>query len=323
MRNDVHFIEFAGQLFFAGRDTGSNFELWATDGTTGGTVEVKEIYPGTQGSDIGHFAVFAGYLYFSANDSVNGIELWRSDGTTGGTALFKNIVTGGAGSHSLPKSLTAVGSQLFFTATDGTNGEELWVSDGTSIGTQMVKDIRPGSSSSAVSFPRFKAFNSLLLFLANDGVNGDEPWVSDGTAGGTMLLKDINPGSNFSNAQLDTAVELNGYLYFFATSSGQLELWRTDATPGGTEKVFEMNTAYLSELIVINNEIYFSAATETTGRELYKSDGTTEGTILIRDFNFGANEGAPANFWYSNTLNKFFFFVDDGQHQREPWSIKF
>ena len=77
--------------YFSASDGISGPALWKTDGTSAGTVLVKDINPGVNGSRPGGFAVFNGVLYFSANDGSNGSELWKTDGTAAGTQLVKDI----------------------------------------------------------------------------------------------------------------------------------------------------------------------------------------------------------------------------------------
>src|SRR4030095_15202963 len=73
---------------------GDNTELWKTDGTTAGTVRVKDIYPGNAPSYPSYFIPFNNDLYFIANDGTNGRELWKTDGNTSGTVLVKDIKPG-------------------------------------------------------------------------------------------------------------------------------------------------------------------------------------------------------------------------------------
>jgi len=98
--------------------------LWKSDGTSDGTVMVKDIYSGFSGSFPSYLTVVGNSLYFRANDGTNGTELWKSDGTSAGTVMVKDIKSGSGGSN--PASLTAIGSTLYFEATDGSNGYELW-----------------------------------------------------------------------------------------------------------------------------------------------------------------------------------------------------
>ena len=49
--------------------------------------------------------------------------------------------------------------------------------------------------------------------------------------------------------------------------------------------------ATLSELILINDELYFKANDGDNGEELWKTDGTEEGTVLVKDIWNGSNGG--------------------------------
>src|SRR5690606_6077545 len=118
-------------------------ELWKSDGTSIGTVLVKEFMKG-KNSYPTNFTVSNGTLFISLNDDLHGRELWKSDGTAEGTVLVKDIWPGIESGG--PFILADVSGTLFFRARDGVHGEELWKSDGTSEGTVLVKDIYPGVS---------------------------------------------------------------------------------------------------------------------------------------------------------------------------------
>ena len=47
-------------------------ELWVTDGTTAGTMMLKDINPGTAGSSPNNFIEYKGLLYFTATTATNG-----------------------------------------------------------------------------------------------------------------------------------------------------------------------------------------------------------------------------------------------------------
>jgi ELWxxDGT repeat protein len=161
-----------GTLYFQANDGTDGPELWKSDGTTAGTVLVKDINPGKNGSSPSYLTNLNGTLFFSANDGTTGAELWKSDGTNAGTVLVKDINPGSASSN--PAELLAVGATLYFTANDGTFGTELWQSDGTSAGTVLVADINPGSASSSPKY--LTVVGGSLFFSANDGSHGYELW---------------------------------------------------------------------------------------------------------------------------------------------------
>src|SRR5262245_4467811 len=68
-------------LYFVGQDSVHGEELWKSDGTTAGTVLVKELVAGPSGSFPSNLTAVGGILFFSANDGPGGTELWKSDGT--------------------------------------------------------------------------------------------------------------------------------------------------------------------------------------------------------------------------------------------------
>jgi ELWxxDGT repeat protein len=228
------FTTVGNQVLFSARTATRGFELWKTDGTTNGTVMVRDIKPGAEGSNISLATNYKGKLYFVADDGTHGKELWMSDGTFGGTMLVKDIRPGRYGSD-----ITAcieMNNTLFFVANDGTHGTELWKTDGTPDGTVMVKDINPGPANSG-DLLSFGKLNGMILFPANDGVHGKELWKSDGTTTGTVLIKDINPGPQ-SSISVNDPQQIgsgNGIAYFNATDgiSGYM-LWKTDGSDAGT-----------------------------------------------------------------------------------------
>src|SRR5262249_62113658 len=100
------------------------FEIVKSDGTSSGTVLVKDINPGSASSTPSSLTNVFGALYFVADDGSTGSELWRSDGTSAGTVRLADINPGLPSSS--PSNLTVAGSTLFFRATDGSVGFELF-----------------------------------------------------------------------------------------------------------------------------------------------------------------------------------------------------
>src|SRR2546428_1971648 len=123
-------------------------------------------------------------------------------------------------------------------------------------GARLVKDIAPVLTLAANSYPaQFVESGGVVFFTARDGANGTELWRTDGTAAGTVLVKDIWVGPNSSDP--GNLVDVNGTLFFAALEPGQ--------------------------------------ASDPSGRELWKSDGTAAGTVRVKDINPGADWSSPSN----------------------------
>lgn len=277
---------------------------------------IKDINPGSAGSNVSYLTIVNNTLFFAANDGVNGMELWKSDGTAAGTILVKDI-NPGAGNSSIGY-LANVNGTLFFVANNGINGTELWKSDGTAAGTVMVKDIRPGSMGSSPSY--LVNVNGVLFFAANDGINGTELWKSDGSAAGTIMVKDINPNSGSSYPASLAAV--NNTLFFAADNGvNGTELWKSDGSAAGTIMVKDIwpgiTDSYPADLVNMGGTLFFSSNDGTNGTELWKSDGTAAGTMVVKDIWAGSGDAYPFNL--RNIAGTLFFSADNGISGTELW----
>jgi ELWxxDGT repeat protein len=181
-------MAFDGKLFFGANDGSHGYELWQSDGTTAGTMLVKDINPGEYSANPYRLTTLNGALFFAADDGSHGYELWRSDGTTAGTSLLVDISPGNEGSlvwyESAPSvlcpvfayfnSLLSVNGRLFFGADDGQHGREIWTSTGTAADTTLVQDIASGAASAGPDV--LGAAGTLLAFTAYDGQNRFGLW---------------------------------------------------------------------------------------------------------------------------------------------------
>jgi ELWxxDGT repeat protein len=264
-------------------------ELWLTDGTSDGTVLVKDINPGPNGSSISGFTRFGNHVYFSANDGSSGAELWRTDGTEAGTVRVADI-NPDLGSAS-PWGLIACNGRLFFGANNGSSAGA-YSTDGTAAGTVRLANVIVGI------YDPVACLNNVVYFNGGTAAQGGELWRSDGTAAGTYLVADIAPGTSSSNPEEFT--EFQGQLYFQAAN----QLWRTDGTTAGTVRVSE--TAFTPRRFVVNGStLYFTAQTGEAGFEPWKSDGTVAGTLMIADLVSGPASSFPTKFTVSNGVTFF------------------
>jgi ELWxxDGT repeat protein len=258
-----------GTLYFVANDGQRGAELWKSNAS--GTSLVKNINPGSGSSNVGKLTAVGNTLYFTATDGANGIRLWKTSGTAAGT-----VPLGPA--HANPSNLTSVNGTLFFSAADETNGTELWKSNGTPAGTVLVRDIKSGSAS---SFPNeLTNVNGTLFFSADDGISGRQLWKSSGTAAGTVTVQAMGP--TFPHE----LTNVRGTLFFAATDSTGTHLWKSNGTSQGTTRVLGENPSpdvqYPDQLTNVNGSLFFVAGSDSYyDRDLWKSDGTAAGTMLV------------------------------------------
>lgn len=271
-----------GTLFFTTQDGGNRSGLWMSDGTANGTTLVEEF-----NSSLDELTNVAGTLFFTEGND----QLWESDGTNSGTVMLadENLAQG----YVFAEQLTGVGNTLFFVGSNSADNEQLWKSDGTAGGTVPVTDI---NSTQGLGFEPFNLTNvsGTLFFAGDDGTHGNELWKSDGTTTGTVLVKDINPGPASSMVQSSNFANVDGTLFFAASDGSHYgELWRSDGTAAGTVLVAVYNpgvypdsspgTYTAQSLTNVGGTLFFAADDGTHGYQLWKSDGTAEGTGMVLD----------------------------------------
>ncbi|CAN5526910.1 hypothetical protein BH10BAC3_BH10BAC3_26920 [soil metagenome] len=325
-----NFISKGNTVWFYGISSANNsvygskgkYSIYKTDGKPNGLQKITPDYNNMQS-----FAVADNGLvyYVIFNGSTYEYELWRSDGTTGGTFLLSSTLY-------YSNYLTNIGNTALFIAGDATHGYELWKSDGTIGGTQILKDINPGSANMLPGGGMF-AYKNEVYFAASDGA-GVNPsfWKSNGTEAGTIKLKDIDPwwGRTVA-ANAEYFCISNGILYFSAidhSNDNGTAFYKTDGTAGGTQFIKDMNPnstdpyspnpSYITD---INGTLYFVGNDGAHGRELWKSDGTNEGTQLVKDITEGMDGSSidgltkfAGKLYFRNVENK------DGFYRYYLWS---
>jgi len=262
---------------------------------------VRDILPGAgPGIEVGwdESASNGDLVFFNANDGVHGRELWRSDGTAEGTYLLRDIFPGEQSSQA--GILTRGERLIYFVASDGVHGREPWVTDGTPAGTHMILDVYRGPRDSEPY--RLHTVGDTLYFSALNERAGEELWRSDGTADGTAIVRDIVPGTGSAEPYYKS--DAGGKLFFSASDGIHgFELWVTDGSSEGTRMVRDIApvmgenpSSTPSQLYAAGALLYFTARSGATGTELWRSDGTDDGTFMVSDLFPGPASGNPGNF---------------------------
>jgi len=238
-------------------------------------------------------------LYYTFDDGIHGLELWTSDNTVSGTRMVEDIYPGPFSSGI--EELVLIGDILYFKADKGENGCELYSMDLTSSTPKatIVKDIVPGNGSSCPSHLTVVA--GKLFFMAYTSATGRELWISDGTMGGTALVKDLDGLP--TSTKVDYFYSALDKLFFTADlqDTGE-ELWVSDGSPSGTHLLKDIYPGPRSftrladlQLVEFDDAVYFRAQSSSNNTALWRSDGTSAGTVSLTHSADANNNFNPFN----------------------------
>ncbi len=295
-------VPWGPNLAFYGWSGSLGISIWYTDGTPQGT------HPAASGVMVAAtLAINQGRAVFLGTGEASGTRsfgLWSSDLATGASHLLIPMV-----GQVLPHWDNQVGLRFnegyaLVEAWEGAGPDRygLWRTDGTPDGTVRLMDLAEPTGFIAQA----RSFQGRTWFAANDGLHGAELWVTDGTPGGTRMFKELTTGTDGSYPGMSAAFLLptggffafKGRLYFGAGGPNPENhvLWVSDGTPEGTRRLIGLpdGDARVPKLpaafCAVGDTLYFSAQSQGNApytRQLWRTDGTPEGTRPVTTFDFG------------------------------------
>ena len=306
----------AGRAFFV-RDPGDGgaVQLWVTDGTAAGSSIVTR-FPGRA---LGDLHDFGGRLLFLATPTGEAERhipsAWASDGTAAGTVQLVTLPDDTLAVN----SLTPLGAEIYLEV-DRESGSNIVRSDGTAAGTRTVltEDCCFGIDNSPV---RFVHAADAVYFTAFD-----QFFKTDGTAAGTGLA--LIPEADGEPPILVTGgpFTLGGRLFVFGIPNDVDSdlLYRIDAGPGGGSPVplaaagtYGLPDDSGPQPTPVGGAVFFRASDADHGTELWRTDGTPEGTRVL-DLVPGPGSSDPQGLMAAG--GRLYFSAWDGLHGRELWT---
>jgi ELWxxDGT repeat protein len=248
---NLNFTLLGGKMLFNGEDVRGSRNLWLTDGTSVGTIElaVAGAYAGARGffaSIDPDFTALGSKAVFAGEDASFHYSLWKTDGTSAGTSELAVAGTRASGlfAISFHPQLTAFGGKALFEGYDATNRLNLWITDGTAAGTSelAVAGAYSGGlfNASAPVNANFTVFGGKVVFEGTDAAHNRNLWITDATSAGTSELTVAGAfpsGGLFSGIEPDFTVFGSKVLFAAEDTNGHETLWVTNGTSAGTSEL--------------------------------------------------------------------------------------
>lgn len=201
---------------------------------------------------------------------------------------------------------------------------DLWGSDGTEAGTQHLFDMGPFFYCGVCSPPSPPpVFSSDADEVGAVTSFEDRVVLTDGTPEGTRLLWETP--EDCGGCRIGDVALADDIVYVVVTDSYRpASLWAVDRD-GTNERLLENFAGALEgrtlpapELATLGSALYFTLEDPSSGRELWRSDGTAAGTFLVKDVWPGPGSSSPRGL--TTWQGRVWFSADDGLDGRELWS---
>ena len=171
-----------------------------------------------------------------------------------------------------------------------------------------------GSSSNPQEFVQI---NDRIVFFLNYDSDEYVPYSYDPA---TRTTEQLHPGNNHYSSPRFGGVMFEGLYYHSYNNNGTL--WVTDGTAAGTRQLRIGSAAgqlvtNVSSLTVFNESVYLSGSTPATSEELFKTNGTHESTLLVKDI-YPGNQGSRPQSMRVVDETLFFSCITQGAG-RELW----
>jgi ELWxxDGT repeat protein len=264
--------------------------------------------------------------FFTANQPYVGNALWVSDGSPGGTFKLGDTTLSVGNTY-------VIGNKIYFLTGDYFTGYLLWSTDGTKQGTVPVRN--GGDKIKVGSF--YPSQMDWFVFSDSTGYHtsdGSPTGVRDLIRTDTVQFRDTHYAKYLSTvfAYQDKLLMVIGTGQ--AILNDEVKVFSIDVKTGETSLLLHLLdpngegkgslTAYGFKMF--GNQVVFCTQNKVKEFSLWKTDGTVQGTQLIKtsedSLHFQSPLGSSGSLGSDQTIvyqNRFFFSASDNVHGTELW----
>ena len=162
----------------------------------------------------------------------------------------------------------------------------------------LAKDINPGvTAEDGVSPQNLVTFNGAVYYQGYDDYHGRALWRSDGSPQGTRMVVDFVPGWNSDHFTLVSRRE--GLIILHPSG----DIWTSDGTAANTRRAATIEgLSNAGQSVAVGSLVFFVGHSNTQGWVLARTDGTPQGSFIIRSLPpWGWKTVAAANLLYFQT----------------------
>lgn len=203
-------------------------------------------------------------LYFSVPVPNNKFQIWKTDDSLSQFAKISEL----SGDTFYPSQCAILHSQLYAFS----NNQELWQFTGAESGPKKIAHF------DVDTFINIRGVSELDIYFTGEYNVDFGLWKSNGTTSGTNEIIKI-PVPQSTNPDHLLSVD-NHWFFLAADESGYSHWW---CTTGLAEKTLKLPSGfiYARAYTVLKDVFYFASINESGTAEIWKSDGSIEGTSLF------------------------------------------
>ncbi len=308
-------VVYGEKIIFSARTQEHGNEVWILDSPESEPRLLKDINPGIQSSEPKNFIVFKDRVLFTAKTEDNGYELWTTDGSEKNTFLLEDLFPGSTSSNPVLLKINTTSQFILFTAKLPDIGTELCalVNFETKI---KCFDLNLGINSSSPG--NITEFKDSMIFNANTTSLNTVLFYNPTLSKTQSLFNGSVKGKVIGGLQGNKLFLNNKEVFLYSLAQADkttLYLTESTETPGLEITSIAENPDNFIQLDEF--AFLFTAKDKEHGIELWRSNGTVEGTYILKDINPGLLSSTPSNFTLLNGI--IYFSANTEESGEELW----